>query len=53
MAKTGVYRRSFPEEVARVLGVKGGTEVGISQAMHISDKENSVSKGTKERHSTV
>lgn len=30
-----------------MLSVTGGTGVGISQAMHIPDKEHSMSKGVK------
>lgn len=39
MAQTGVYRRSFPEDVDPVLSVKGGAGIGINQAMHIVRKE--------------
>lgn len=54
MAQTGVYRNSFPEEVAPVLSVRGGAGVGTNQAKEYGlrpYKEYGLRKRTKARNS--
>lgn len=48
MDQTGVYRRSFPEDLAPVLSVKGGAGVGTNHSVHAPDvrKETKASNGS-------